>query len=171
MNYISKFNEWVNSDNNYMPEYSKDEFIESKFPFLNESKLEGNQKDILYAMYEAHCLFENKQHWFNIDIDGSNKPIILQSNTHSIICFNNEFFSITNESFHILFSENIYENIFSDAWNSVSNFFSDAWGGIKSVGDKIGDWAKELSDGAKAATGFIKLSYDYLPFSRSKKFD
>lgn len=158
MNYINTFNEW-NTASNVIAPLTKSEFLHATFPYINEDTLHEEQKNILFALYEADSLFQAKQHWFSVELHESNRPMILNSETHSIICFNKEFFAITNESFDVLFSEYLNENIFSDAWDSVSNFFSNAWGGIKSVGEKIGDWTKELSDGAKATAGFVKLSY------------
>jgi hypothetical protein len=140
------------------PDYNKENFIKNTIPSLNENDLKENQIDTLYALYEANSLYNKKYDWFN-KVSNDNRPILLESKTHTIIVFDGDFFAITNESFDILNSEKLYEDIFSDAWGSVSNFFSNAWDSVKSVGDKVGDWVKELSDGAKAVTGFVKLSY------------
>lgn len=166
MKFISSFNTWSNNtkskslfklDETQMASaLSKNEFISLSFPQIYESANDYKQ-EIMYALYEAYLMKIHRKEWFSKPLDS--RPLLIESDSHTIIIHNNQAFAITNESYEILTSFDINENIFSDAWNSVSNFFTNAWDGMKSVGNTVGDWVNDLSDGAKQAAGFVKLSY------------
>jgi hypothetical protein len=166
MKYLSSFKNWQDDskskrlfkldESNLTSSLTKNEFISLSFPTLYESAYDYKQ-EIMYALYEAYLMKIHRKTWFSNPIES--KPILIESDSHVIIMHNNQAFAITNESFEILNSFELNENIFTDAWDSVSNFFTNAWDGVKSVGNTVGDWVKDLSDGAKQATGFIKLSY------------
>lgn len=137
---------------------TRDEFINSLSKSLFESNDEFS-KDVHYAIFESYALYNSKPEWFSAKSNNNQKPLIIRTENSSVIFYNNECFSISNESFDILSSMELNEDIFSDAWGSVSNFFSNAWDGIKQVGEKVGDWVKEVSDSAKAVAGFAKIGY------------
>jgi hypothetical protein len=166
MKFISSFKDWSNSsksqqlfkldESNMASALTKDEFLSLSFPNLFESANDYRQ-EIMFALYEAYLMKLYRKEWFSKPLES--RPLLIESDSHAIIIHNNQAFAITNESFEILSSFELNENIFSDAWDSVSNFFTNAWDGVKSVGNTVGDWIKDLSDSAKSATGFIKLSY------------
>ena len=166
MKFISSFKNWSDDnkskrlfkldESNMASALSKSDFLALSFPTLYESEYDYKQ-EIVYALYEAYLMKIHRENWFSKPL--SSRPLLIESDSHIIIIHNNEAFAITNESYEILTSYEINENIFSDAWSSVSNFFTNAWDGIKSVGNTVGDWVNDLSDGAKQAAGFIKLSY------------
>lgn len=166
---ISNYNEWANTvSKGYKHEFinsflteskltvslSKEQFISQVSNTLFESE-DDLQKDIHYALFEAYVFYSSNSEWFT----SNNKPTIVRTSKNTVFFSNNKCFSITNESFDILQNIDLNENIFSDAWSSVSNFFSNAWDGIKQVGDQVGSWVKEVSDSAKAVAGFAKIGY------------
>lgn len=137
---------------------TRDEFINNISQSLFESSDEYT-KDIHYAIFEGYALYSSKQDWFNSENEIIQKPLIVRTHSDTVIFYNNDCFSMKNESFDILQTIDLNEDIFSDAWGSVSNFFSNAWDGIKQVGEKVGDWVKDVSDSAKAVAGFAKIGY------------
>ena len=137
---------------------TRDEFINNVSHSLFESSDEYT-KDVHYAIFEGYALYSSKQEWFSSEQKLNQRPLIVRTHSDTVIFYNNDCFSITNESFDILQSMDLNEDIFSDAWGSVSNFFSNAWDGIKQVGEKVGDWVKDVSDSAKAVAGFAKIGY------------
>lgn len=172
MAYIQNFTNWLsiteNSDketfvdlflneNKSSTSLTKIDFLERMSGIINEYD-DSYMQDVQYAVFESYLLYSTKSHWFN-NVSENNRPIIVKTNSHTTLFFNNECFSISNESFDILKNTDLNEDIFSDAWGSVSNFFSDAWEGIKQAGEKVGDWVKEISDSAKAVAGFASIGY------------
>jgi len=172
MAYIQNFMNWLSitensnqeilldlflNENRSSASLTKIELLESMHGIINEEN-DSFMQDVYYAMFESYLFYTSKSHWFN-SVSENNRPIIVKTNTHTTLLFNNEYFSISNKSFDILNNTNLNEDIFSDAWGSVSNFFSDAWAGIKQAGEKVGDWVKEVSDSAKAVAGFASLGY------------
>jgi hypothetical protein len=171
-------------EHDFTPALSRDAFFAEAFPLLNEcfkaieSDEELNEslnesyyqergevlnenfldyaKDFYYALYESQLFATHKKHWFERAPKRGIIPIMLETDTHNIICYDTEAFAISKKSYELMMSGRLNEEE-ERAWydklaDGVKKLAVDAYG----VGKDIVNGAVDL--GAEAIDGAVKIA-------------